>query len=348
MPRLIHPLFRMLAQATHRDLAAQVQYLKAENEVLRAKLPKRVTVTPAERARLVKLGRKVGSAIKDLITIVTPRTFARWVNGDKTKATSPRRKPGRPRTPDEIRDLVLRINEEYCVGYTRTLGDLKKLGIRISRSTVRTILIEAGYDPGPSRGEGTWDEFLTIHANTLWASDFMSKKVWTLRGHIDYYLLFFIHLETRRVFMSSATAHPTGPWMAQQARNFLMQAEDAGLPASHVIHDWDTKYTAQFDAILETDDIEVHRVGPVKPNLNAYAERFVQTIQHECLDHFVVLGERHLNYIAREYVEHYHTERPHQALGNAPPLTIIGESDGEIVCQERLGGLLKHWTRNAA
>ncbi|MEX0655327.1 MAG: integrase core domain-containing protein [Phycisphaeraceae bacterium] len=352
MPRLFHPLLKMIAHATHRELAAQVQYLKVENEILRSKLPKRITVTPTERARLVKFGRKVGGAIRELITIVTPRTFARWVSGGASKPAATKRKPGRPRMPEEIREIILRIAGESGFGYTRILGELKKLGIHsVGRTTVRKILIEAGHDPGPTRGEGTWDEFLKIHAKTLWATDFLSKKVWTLGGLVDYYVIFFIHLETRRVIMSPATPHPTDEWVTQQARNFVMEAEDQGLDVGHVIHDCDTKYTERFDRVLRSEGAEVHRVGPAQPSMNAFAERFVQSIQQEALDHFVVLGDKHLNHIIDEYVTHYHEERPHQALGNAPPVGLKlppPNQQGDVACHERFGELLRHYYRPAA
>ena len=350
MPRLFHPLLHILANATHRDLAAQIQYLKAENQILRSRLPNRVQVTPAERARLVKLGKKVGGMIKELITIVTPRTFARWVSGNtgQGKSMASKRKPGRPRTPEEIREIVLRIAEETGWGYTRILGELKKLGIhKISRNTVRNILLAAGYNPDSPRGEGTWDEFLKIHAKTLWACDLLSRKVWTLGGRVDYYLLFFINLETRRVIMSPATSHPDAEWVAQQALNFTIEVEDMGLEATDLIHDCDTKFTKHFDSLLKAGGVRTHRKGPAQPNMNAYAERFVQTIQQECLDHFVILGEKHLNHIIGEYLVHYHEERPHQAVGNAP-LVGVPLGKGEVVCRERLGGLLKHYYRKAA
>lgn len=126
----------------------------------------------------------MGGAIKDLITIVTPRTFARWVSGEATKTISTcRRRPGRPRTPEEVREIILASPAKPGGAITRILAELKKLGIRnAGRTTVRKILSEAGFDPGSLRGEGTWDEFLKIHANTLWASDFLSKKVWRWAG----------------------------------------------------------------------------------------------------------------------------------------------------------------------
>ena len=200
MSRFFQPLIIMLASMSRSELARQIQYLKAENEVLRSKLPKRITVTPSERQRLLKFGKAVGPAIRHLITIVSHRTFLRWLACGK----SPRkpRKRGRPRTADEIRQIILRLAEETGWGYTRILGELRKLGIRsVGRTTVINILKDNAFDPGPRRGEGSWDEFIKIHAKTLWACDFISKKIWTKSGLIDYFILFFIHVGSRRIYV---------------------------------------------------------------------------------------------------------------------------------------------------
>ena len=193
MARFFHPLIMVLARATESELVHYVEYLKGENRILRSKLPKRVLCTPAERARLVKLGATLGSAINQLITIVTPRTFARWASASKKGTTPAKRKPGRPRTPEAIRALVIQMAKDNGWGLGRILGELKKLGIRkICKSTVRNILKEYGFDPGPKRGEGTWSEFINIHAKTLWACDFISKKVWTPGGLVDFFILYMV------------------------------------------------------------------------------------------------------------------------------------------------------------
>ncbi len=213
MTRFLHPLLLLLAQATEKELVLYIEYLKTENRILRGKLPKRINVTPAERAKLVKLGVRLGSGIKDLITIVHPRTFARWVSGHKTKR-KPRR-PGRPRKPEEICKLILRMARETGWGYRRILGELKKLRIRnISRSTVARILRENGFDPGPKRGHGTWHDFVQQHIKMLWACDFFTKKIWTLRGSVTFYVLFFIHIHTRHVHLAGITPNAYGQGMA--------------------------------------------------------------------------------------------------------------------------------------
>jgi putative transposase len=223
----------MLASLTRQELARQVQFLKAENQILRSKLPARITVTPEERRRLIKAGRKLGAAIRELISIVQPATFVRWLGAEQKSAVKPSpRKPGRPRTPQEIEELILRIAKDTGWGYTRILGELKKLGIRgVTRQTVKNILKRNDLDPGPQRGKGSWDEFLKTHGETLWQCDFLSKKSWTLAGFVDLYLLVFIHTGSRRVWISPATQHPDSPWVTQQARNFCMHLEEAKLPA---------------------------------------------------------------------------------------------------------------------
>lgn len=183
MTRLYQRFLLLLASATDRELATHVQYLKEENRILRSKLPARITVTPQERQRLVRFGLAVGTAIKELIAIVSPRTFLRWVHGSTPRTAAKPRKPGRPRTAEAIRDLVLRIAHETGWGYTRILGELKKLGPRsVSRTTVVNILREAGLDPGPKRGEGTWSEFHTAPAGIVglnavgtWATNLASR-----------------------------------------------------------------------------------------------------------------------------------------------------------------------------
>jgi putative transposase len=360
--RLLQPLFALFASATDSQLARMVEYLKAENRILREKLPKRLAVTPRERNRLVKLGAKVGSAIKDLITIVTPRAFRRWLAADRGEESSRKkstRKPGRPRTAEDVRKLVLKLARKNGRGYARVLGELKKLGIRsVSKTTVANILREVSLDPGPKRGKGTWDEFVKRHASTLWACDFLSVRSVTLAGFIDLFVLFFIHVGTRRVIVSGVTANPGSAWATQQARNTTMQVEEWGLPARFLLLDYDSKFSGEFDAVFAADGTEVKRVGPVAPNLNAYAERWAQSLRTECLDHFLILGEGHLRHVITEYVKHHNTERPHQARGNLPlpdaAVEDAGEprvlplSLGQVKCRERLGGLLRHYYRAAA
>ena len=185
--------------------------------------------------KLISRGRR----LKELASFVSYQTFARWVReteqaGNQQKAP-PARKPGRPKTDDEIRELVLKLARENAWGYTRILGELRKLGItRISRQTVKNILKAHDLDPGPKRGKGSWDEFLRIHADTLWQCDFVSERMWTLRGFVDLYFLVFLHLGTRRCWISPCTVSPESTWVSQQAKNFMMVAEYLELAPNYV------------------------------------------------------------------------------------------------------------------
>jgi putative transposase len=336
LTRLLQSFLLMLAAATDKALARQVQYLKAENAILRARLPKRITVTPSERRRLLQFGRPLGGAIKELIGIVSPRTFARWASGESPRSKAPAAAtPGRPRTTQEVRELVLRLAHETGWGYTRILGELKKLGVgNVCRSTVVNILRDAGLDPGPKRGEGSWDEFVQRHARTLWACDFFGQKVWTRRGLVDVFVLFFLHIGSRRVVVAGLTARPDRAWVVQQARNFLLQTAEGADRPGYLLRDYDGKFVPQFDALLESEGVSVKKVGPQAPNLNAYAERWVQTVRRECLDHFVVFGEDHLRHLLSEFTDYYHRCRPHQGLGNRPlsgePTPADGTAVGEV------------------
>jgi len=198
-------------------------------------------------------------------------------------------KVGRQRTDAQIEKLIVKLAKETGWGYTRILGELKKLGIKsISRNTVQNILKRHGLDPGPKRGVGTWDEFLKLHAATLWQCDFLSKKVPTPKGFRDLFVLVFLHVGTRRVFAAPATLHPNEAWVKEQAAAFVRHVQETGLGADIVMHDRDTKFTKSFDEVLKASKVRVQKASYRSPNTVAFVDRFIQTLGQECLDYFVV------------------------------------------------------------
>jgi transposase InsO family protein len=349
MVRLYHPLLFLLARSTSDDLQKQVEYLKAENEMLRERVPRqRIFLKPNERARLLALGRELGPAIRQIITIVDYSTFRRWVR--KEEGTDAKSGRGRPRIAMIIRDLVVQMAKETGWGYSRILGELRKLGVgKISRQTVKNILVEHGFEPGPKRGKGTWSEFLKIHADTLWQVDFFSKRIWTLQGPRHAFAMAFVHVATRRVFVTPSTCRPDAGWMKSQAESFLNYTEQENLGCDILIRDLDGKYSTAFDSMFTDRGIKVKPVGPRAPNLNAFAERWIQSLKFEALNHFVVFSLEHFDHICAEFTTFYHECRPHQGIGNR----LIGAEEDEeplavtsldqVRCEKRLGGLLKHY-----
>jgi putative transposase len=353
MGRIFQPLLFMLARCTRNELIRQIEFLKAENEILRSRLKKHhLQLRPAERARLLKLGKAIGPALEHVISIVRYQTFRCWLRDERQQ--KPVRKRGRRPTPEYVRELVIRIAQETGWGYTRILGELKKLGVtRISRQTVVNILKANGLEPGPRRGPGTWDEFLKIHAQTLWQCDFFSKRILSRVGMPQVFALVFLNVATRRVWISPATRHPTEVWVEEQAKAFIEHAKSEQLGVGLVTRDNDQIYKKGFDRVMKEAGVDSRRLAFRAPNTNAYVERFIQTLQVECLDHFLVFGKKHLDYLVREYVEHYHTERPHQGLGNLrigerAPAEGVPVELGGVERRTRLGGLLSHYVRRAA
>lgn len=184
---------------------------------------------PDERDRLLTLGKAIGPGVARLITIVHLRTYQRWIM--EKDAGKPAKRMGRPKTLESVREIIVRLAKETAWGYGRILGELKKLRINcVSQSTIKNILKEAGIKPSPKRGRGAWDEFLRIHAETLWQVDFFSKRIWTPTGLRQAFALAFIHVGSRRIFFSPCSFKPDAKWMVRQAEAIVEQARDSGLP----------------------------------------------------------------------------------------------------------------------
>ncbi len=333
-----------------------IDYLREENRVLREQLGGRpLRLTDAQRRRLAVRGKKLGRrALIDVASIVTPDTILRWYQRliAKKYDGSARRGRGRPITPCEIAELVVRMAEENPRwGYTRIRGALANLEHKIGRNTVKRILLDHGIEPAPERSRRTsWKTFLQAHWEGLAAADLFTVEVLTLGGLRRYFVLFVIELKTRRVKIAGIHHQPYGEWMEQMARNLTDVFDGFLRDARHMIHDRDPLFTLAFGEILRGSGVEPIRLPPRSPNLNAYAERFVRSIKEECLDRVVPLGESHLRLIVQEFVEHYHRERNHQGLDNqllerAPPPADLG---AEVHRRERIGGLLNYYHREAA
>jgi transposase InsO family protein len=168
---------------------------------------------------------------------------------------------------------------------------LAHLGYDISDQTVGNILKRRGLPPAPARKKTTtWKAFIRSHMDVLWATDFFTTEVWTLGGLVTYYVLFFIHLETRQVHIAVVTPHPNEAWMRQIARNVTMEEWGGLKPGQYLIHDRDTKFCAAFKQIIDNAGVTRVPLTPRSPQLNAFAERFMRSVKEEALSRMILFG----------------------------------------------------------
>ena len=254
---------------------------------------------------------------------------------------------GRPPIGGEIRELVLRLaRENPRWGYQRIAGEINGLGLKVSATTVRKILREAGIGLAGQRSRLSWRTFLRQQAQSMLAVDFFTVETISLQ---DLYVLFFIELGSRRVHLAGCTANPTGAWATQQARQFVWTLKEQPSRFRFLIRDRDSKYTRDFDAIFASEGIEIIKTPVRAPRANAYAERFVGTARRECLDWLLIVNRRHLEHVLHVFVDHYNAHRPHRSLDLAPPAAIGSErrvcsSSRELRRCDRLGGLIHEYS----
>jgi transposase InsO family protein len=322
-------------------------YLIEENRVLRRQLGRRrLRLTDDDRRRLAVLAYQLGrAALRDVAEIVTPDTLLRWHRQlVARKWTCVAKRASRCGVVAEIRQLVGRMAEENPTwGYTRIQGALQNLGHQVGRSTIARILKAQGLPPAPQRPT-SWQTFLRAHWGAIAGADLFTTEVWTWRGLVTFYTVFVIDLASRRVQILGATPHPDEAFMRQITRTFTM----ADMQTCRVlICDRDTKWSASVRERLTEAEIRVVQTPYQAPNANAYAERFVRSINEECLDRIIPIGEEHFRGAVKEFVAHYHCERNHQGLENALIEGALTASGRRVHRRQRLGGLLSYYMRAA-
>jgi hypothetical protein len=231
------------------------------------------------------------------------------------------------------------------------VGALANLGHAISDRTVGNILRRQDIAPSPERSRTTtWKEFIRAHMDVLAGADFFTVEVLTWRGLVTYYVLFFIEVGSRRVSLGGITRHPDSCWMEQVARNATMQDTGYLNGCRYLLHDRDKKFCREFRETLTACGVECTPIPARSPDLNAHAERWVRSIKEDCLSKLILFGEKSLQRVVLNFLEHYHQERNHQGKDNLllfPVSVPEAGSRGAISCRERLGGLLKYYSRAA-
>jgi len=275
--------------------------------------------------------------------LVTPKTILAWHRRlVKRRWTYAHCRSGRPSLPAETVELICRLaRENPRWGYLRIVGELRKLGVTVSKTSVANVLRRQGLPPVPRREGPTWIEFLRCQAAGILATDFFCVDTVLLRR---FYVLFVIEVQSRVVHILGVTTNPNGPWVAQVARNFTSDHE-TGRRFRFLIRDRDTKSTTTFDQVLAAIGIEAIRTPVRSPRANAFAERFVRTIRTECLDHLLVFSRRHLEAVVADYLRHYNQARPHRGLQLAQPLPRPASpiTSGRVIRHDVLGGIIHEY-----
>ncbi len=332
----------------------EIAVLRHQLEVLRRQV-KRPEFRPADRALLAVLSSMLPRG-RWSIFLVTPGMILRWHRRLVTrKWTQPSGRGGRPPLADHLVTLILRLaRENPRWGYKRIQGELKKLGIRVSATSIRTVLLGKGLRPAPRRASVTWRAFLRAQATGIIATDFFTVETVCLK---TLYVLFFIELHTRQVRVAGVTDHPNGAWVVQRARerSIAMESLDGATVPRFLLRDRDSKFTRAFDDVFAADGTQVIKIPSQAPNANAVAERWVRTVRQECLDWMLIWGRRHLERVLDEYVRHYNDERPHRSLALCPPRAIevgagpdVATAAARVRRRDRLGGLVHDYYQVAA
>jgi putative transposase len=339
-------------------LLSQIDYLKKENKILRKNIDS-LKLTNTEREDLATLGLAIRKLNKELfeqsINIVKPETILRWHRKFVARmfdSSKNRKNVTTKRITKEIELAIVNIaREDVFAGYDKIVGYLEDLGISCSKTTIAKILKKHGVSPVPDRKEDyTWSQFIKAHLEVILACDFFTKEVWTCKGLVTYYIFVFIHLGTRKLYIQGITPYPSAYWSCNQARGFLydVDTDNEKVNLKYLIRDRGSQYTEEFDNIFKSLNMKVKVTK--YPQMNAYCERVIQSIQNECTDRLVFIGENSLKYSLKQYVLHYNEERHHQGIDNIIPFPSQKDKPliGKVKCKTRLGGLLRSYYREVA
>ncbi len=279
---------------------------------------------------------------RDFLVFVQPRTVTAWQQArfrDHWRRLSQGGEPGRPPISSEIRALIVRISKSNPGwGSPRIVGELRKLGIEVAKSTVEKYRVRPRKPPSP-----TWKAFLDNHLKELVSIDFF--VVPTLRFRVLFVLVVLAH-HRRRVVHFNVTEHPTAEWTAQQ----MVEAFPWETSPKYLLRDRDNVYGAEFRKRVHGLGVEEVLIAPRKPWQNPFAERIIGSIRRECLDHVIVLNERHLKRILSSYLNYYHTWRTHLSLemDTPEPRPVQPPDLGRVIEFPDVGGLQRHYERRAA
>ena len=334
----------------------QIALLRQQLRILERKSKTKPRLSRPEKLMLVTFATRLKAqtqrfheALGEALLLVQPDTLLKWhrqLVRRKWTFQHPHR-GGRPRLERDVEALIVRIaRENPRMGYDKIQGELLKLGFKVHPSTVKNVLRRHGLLPAPQRGRSSWRTFLKHYRQQMLACDFFTVE--TLRLE-TLYVLFFIELGSRRVHLAGCTTNPDRAWVTQQARQLVWHlGDEAQTSMRFLIHDRDSKFAGSFDQVFVSEGFEIVRTPFRAPKANAVAERWVRSVRQECLDQLLILNQRHLARVLKEYAHYYNTARPHQGLAQQTPIPLSRSRRGTIHCRDVLGGILHDYYRDAA
>jgi putative transposase len=277
-------LLAYVSGTVNQELLLRNEYLAAENRILRGQIKGRLLLSEGEKATLAEIAHRLPRMVlEDVAATAKPDTILGWYRkliANKFDGSKFRR-VGRPKLDQETERLVVQMaRENPSWGYDRIVGALANLGHRLSDQTVGNVLRRHGISPAPKRKQSiSWKDFIRAHRDVLVGMDFFTTEVLTLKGLTTYYVLFFIHLESRQVKLAGFTRYPDEEWMGQQARNMTTEEWGSLRGCRYLLHGRDAKFCESFRELISTGSVNPLRLPARSPNLNSYAERWVRSVK---------------------------------------------------------------------
>jgi hypothetical protein len=254
-------------------------------------------------------------------------------------------KGGRPPINKELEKLILQLAQENPRwGYGKIQGELIKLCFTVSQSSIRNILDRFGIQPAPVRnGSIGWRKLMDHYKDQILACDFFTIETIWLQ---TIYVLFFIELGSRRLYIAGISPNPNEIWITQQARQLIWELQENDRLSRFLIHDNDRKFSKAFNAVFESEGIHVIHTPFRAPNANAYAERWIRTVREEFLDCLLIMNTNHLKRVLVEFSDYYNAYRPHQGIDQQTPIPQQVPPSGIIHRRKILGGIINDYYRS--
>lgn len=336
-------------------LVARNEFLRLENTLLWGMFyekNERLKLFEYEKERLAVPASKMKGRTKVHVSLLSPAQiikFSRTAEGKKYVSMFPRQ-PGRVRLPLIHLEAVIRsiVAEHPAWRKQQIFLEVRKYFPEVPAFRVYDILYDIHFWDGQKNVRGLpWKEFLARFEKVTWAGDFFSVQVWTEYGLVTYYVLFFIHLATQRVFIAGISPHATAEWLVNMIKVWTDAGSPFGPDARFLIRDRDRRYTAEVDWYFTQIGILPKKIAPGAPVMNYHAEQFVRKIKHECLNHCMFLSERALRETLDAYLEYYHTQRPHTKFNGGCIIenATHWQREGNITHIGAIPGLLGYYYR---